>query len=136
MLSLFTFLIDFLEILLSECCQYSTDLIANSSAADEPDLRLPVVVNLEVDWNSKKHSNLVPMIPGAGITFVVVKGNKGTQSLEMLRSLFTTWPVLLLILMLSFIAGIIAWFLVGHFVILSRNIINKQQIDYNIFTDA
>ncbi|KAK2569379.1 Potassium voltage-gated channel subfamily A member 10 [Acropora cervicornis] len=98
----------FLEILLTECCQYSTDLIANSSAADEPDLKLPVVVNLEADCNSKKPSNLVPMVPGAGIAFVVVKG---TQSLEMLKSLFTTWPVLLLTLILSFIAGIIAWLL-------------------------
>lgn len=113
-------MIGVLEVLLYECCQYSTNLIANSSATDEPDLKLPVVVNLEADCNSKKHSNLVnlvPMVPGAGIAFVVFKG---TRSLEMLKSLFTTWPVLLLTLILSFIAGIIAWLLVrffGHFIV-------------------
>ena len=106
---------DFLEMMLSECCQQSTILVENSSAMEEPDLRLPLVVNLglEADCDTNKHSNLVPVIPHTGIAFLVVKGNKGARSVEMLQSLFTTWPVLLLTLMLSLIAGIIAWFLVG-----------------------
>lgn len=96
----------------SECCQLSTTLIDNSSAV-EPDLDLPVVVNLEADVHTKKHSNLVPIVPHAGIAFVVVKDTKSNHSLQMLKSLFTTWPVLVLTLILSLIAGIIAWSLVG-----------------------
>lgn len=102
---------DFLEVMLNECCQLSTILIEDSSATQEPDLKLPVVVNLEADCDTKKNSNLVPMVPHTGIAFVVVKSNKGAHSLEMLKSLFTTWPVLLLTLILSLIAGIVAWLL-------------------------
>ena len=111
--SMCVFFLDFLEVMLNECCQLSTILIEDSSATQEPDLKLPVVVNLEADCDTKKNSNLVPMVPHTGIAFVVVKSNKGAHSLEMLKSLFTTWPVLLLTLILSLIAGIVAWLLVG-----------------------
>lgn len=104
----------------SECCQLSTTLIDNSSAV-EPDLDLPVVVNLEADVHTKKHSNLVPIVPHAGIAFVVVKDTKSNHHLQMLKSLFTTWPVLVLTLILSLIAGIIAWSLVGKNLTHKRN---------------
>ena len=85
----------------------------NSSHVNKPDLEFPVVVNHEADCNMKKHSNLVPMVPHTGISFVVVKGGKSNHSLQMVKSLFTTWPVLVLTLVLSLFAGIIAWSLVG-----------------------
>ena len=106
------FFTDFLEVMLSECCQLSTNLAYNSSDVDEPDLDLPVVVNLETDFNMNKQSSLVPMVPHTGIAFVVLKSSKGNHSLQMLKSLFATWPVLVLTLILTMIAGIIAWSLV------------------------
>ena len=108
-----SFFAEFLEMMLAECCRLSTTLVYNSTEADEPDLDLPVVVNLEADCNMKKNSNLVPLVPHTGIAFVVVKANKSNHSLQMLKSLLATWPVLVLTLILSLIAGIIAWSLVG-----------------------
>ena len=105
---------DFLELMLTECCRLSTTLAHNSSDVNKPDLEFPVVVNLEADCNMKKHSNLVPLVPHTGVTFVVVKGGRSNHSLQMVKSLFTTWPVLVLTLVLSLFAGIIAWSLVGE----------------------
>ena len=99
--------------MLNECCRLSSKLVDNSSDLDEPDLDLPVVVNLETDRNMNKQSNLVPMVPHTGIAFVIVKNNKNNYSLQMLKSLLATWPILVLTLILTLIAGIIAWSLVS-----------------------
>ena len=104
---------DFLEMMLMECCRQIPTLVYNSSETADPDLHLPTIVNLEADCNSNKHSNLVPMVPDTGIAFVLVKNNKSNPSLQMMKSLLSTWPVLVLTLILSLIAGIIAWSLVG-----------------------
>lgn len=101
--------------MLVECCRLSTTLAHNSSDVKKADLEFPVVVNLGADCNMKKHnSNLVPLVPHTGVTFVVVKGGKSNHSLQMVKSLFTTWPVLVLTLVLSLFAGMIAWSLVGE----------------------
>ena len=99
--------------MLNECCRLSSKLVDNSSDLDEPDLDLPVVVNLETDFNMNTQSSLVPMVPHTGIAFVIVKNNKSNYSLQMLKSLLATWPILVLTLILTLIAGIIEWSLVS-----------------------
>ena len=87
----------------------------NSSDA-EPDFNLPVIVNLEaVKYNINRQRNLtlVSLLPQTGTAFVVVKANKSDQLWQVMKSLFSTWPVLVLTLILSLLAGIIAWSLVG-----------------------
>ena len=86
----------------------------NISDVNDSDLELPIIVNLEADCNMKKHSNLVPLLPHMGVAFLLLNDNKSNHSLQMLKSLFTTWPVLVLTLVLSLFAGIIAWSLVGR----------------------
>lgn len=88
--------------MLNECCRLSSKLVDNSSDIDEPDLDLPVVVNLETDRNMNKQSNLVPMVPHTGIAFVIVKNNKNNYSLQMLKSLLATWIIFNLDLHVSF----------------------------------
>ena len=56
--------------------------------------------------------SFVPMLPPTGIAFVVVKSTKSEQSWRVIKSLLSTWPVLVLILIFSILAGIIAWLLV------------------------
>ena len=103
----------FLEAMLAYCCRTMSTLVYNSSETADLDLHLPIVVNLEADCNSNKQSNLVPMVPDTGIAFVLVKNGKSNPSLQMMKSLFSTWPVLVFTLILSLIAGIIVWSLVG-----------------------
>lgn len=99
----------FLEAMLAYCCRTMSTLVYNSSETADLDLHLPIVVNLEADCNSNKQSNLVPMVPDTGIAFVLVKNGKSNPSLQMMKSLFSTWPVLVFTLILSLIAGIIVW---------------------------
>ena len=98
--------------MLSECCRLKSNLVYNSSAVDTADLHLPVIINLEADFNMAGRRNFVPMLPQTGIAFVVVKSTKSEQSWRVVKSLLATWPVLVLILIFSLLAGIIAWSLV------------------------
>ena len=107
------FFADFLEFFLTECCRKSVNLVYNDSDTADSDLFLPTIVNLEADCNTNKSTNLVPIVPNTGIAFVVVKNSKSNQSMGMWKSLLATWPVLVLTLFLSLIAGMIAWSLVG-----------------------
>lgn len=100
---------DFLEFLLTECCRKRVNLVYNDSDTADSDLFLPTIVNLEADCNTNKPTNLVPIVPNTGIAFVVVKNSKSNQSMGMWKSLLATWPVLVLTLFLSLIAGMIAW---------------------------
>lgn len=105
--------------MLSECCKLSsTPVTHNISEVNDTDLELPIIVNLEADCNKRKHSNLVPLLPHMGVAFLLLDDNKSNHSLQMLKSLFTTWPVLVLTLVLSLFAGIIAWSLVSREVII------------------
>ena len=107
------FFADFLEFFLTECCRKRVNLVYNDSDTADSDLFLPTIVNLEADCNTNKSTNLVPIVPNTGIAFVVVKNSKSNQSMGMWKSLLSTWPVLVLTLFLSLIAGMIAWSLVG-----------------------
>ncbi|KAJ7373768.1 hypothetical protein OS493_011377 [Desmophyllum pertusum] len=105
-----------LEMMLNECCRLSSNVVYLNSSDVEPDFNLPVIVNLEaVKYNINRQRNLtlVSMLPQTGTAFVVVKANKSDQLWQVMKSLFSTWPVLVLTLILSLLAGIIAWSLVG-----------------------
>ena len=85
-----------------------------NSSVVEPDFNLPVIINLEADYDTNNNRrNFVPMLPQTGIAFVVVKSTKSEQSWRIIKPLLATWPVLVLILIFSLLAGIIAWSLVS-----------------------
>ena len=97
--------------MLNECCKLSSNLVFVDSEG-EANLTLPVLLNVE-ECRLNNQADLVPMLPNTGVAFVVIKENKGNHSMKLLNSLVGTWPVLVLTLILSVIAGIIAWALVS-----------------------
>ena len=108
----------FLHLMLADCCRLSMKLIYNASSHDDADLHFPVIVNLEADRLMSSRKNLVPLLPQTGIAFLVLERSKSDYTWRIVKSLFATWPVLILILVLSLLAGIAAWSLVGLFLIL------------------
>ena len=99
--------------MLADCCGLNSVMVYNSSYEDTADLYFPVIVNFEADRVMSSQRNLVPMLPQTGIAFLVFESNKSDHSWRIVKSLFATWPVLILTLILSLLAGIAAWSLVG-----------------------
>ena len=102
----------FLQLMLADCCRLGIKMIYNTSSHDDADLYFPVIVNLEADRLVSSQKNLVPLLPQTGIAFLVLEGSKSDHTWRIVKSLFATWPVLILILVLSLLAGIAAWSLV------------------------
>ncbi|XP_058972265.2 uncharacterized protein [Pocillopora verrucosa] len=99
----------FLHLMLADCCRLSMKLIYNASSHDDADLHFPVIVNLEADHLMSSRKNLVPLLPQTGIAFLVLERSRSDYTWRIVKSLFATWPVLILILVLSLLAGIAAW---------------------------
>lgn len=99
----------FLQLMLADCCRLGIKMIYNTSSHDDADLYFPVIVNLEADRLVSSQKNLVPLLPQTGIAFLVLEGSKSDHTWRIVKSLFATWPVLILILVLSLLAGIAAW---------------------------
>lgn len=75
----------------------------------------PVIVDKQ-EAVSLDH-NLISLIPPSSIGFVVPRGNKESFPKKLLMSVFEAWPVLILTILLSILAGVLLWVLVsgtGH----------------------
>lgn len=120
----------FLHLMLADCCRLSMKLIYNASSHDDADLHFPVIVNLEADRLMSSRKNLVPLLPQTGIAFLVLERSKSDYTWRIVKSLFATWPVLILILVLSLLAGIAAWSLVGLF--LSFAVMNRNFVFWDV----
>lgn len=120
----------FLHLMLADCCRLSMKLIYNASSHDDADLYFPVIVNLEADRLMSSRKNLVPLLPQTGIAFLVLERSRSDYMWRIVKSLFATWPVLILILVLSLLAGIGAWSLVGLF--LSFAVMNRNFVFWDV----
>ena len=116
--------------MLADCCRLSMKLIYNASSHDDADLHFPVIVNLEADRLMSSRKNLVPLLPQTGIAFLVLERSRSDYTWRIVKSLFATWPVLILILVLSLLAGIAAWSLVGLF--LSFAVMNRNFVFWDV----
>ncbi|KAK3715206.1 hypothetical protein QZH41_007816 [Actinostola sp. cb2023] len=75
------------------------------------DVKLPLVVNFK-ESGLRSQRNVVPMLPHTGVAFVVRRDRvEKDYSMQLLTAVFGAWPVLVLTLLLSVLAGIIAWVL-------------------------
>ncbi|EDO38516.1 predicted protein [Nematostella vectensis] len=73
------------------------------------DIEMPVIVNFK-ESGLRSQKNVVPMLPHTGVAFVVRRDRvEGDYSIQLLTSVFSAWPVLILTLLLSVLAGMIAW---------------------------
>jgi len=78
------------------------------------DVKLPLVVNFK-ESGLRSQKNVVPMLPHTGVAFVVRRDRvENDYSLQLLSAVFGAWPVLVLTLLLSVLAGVIAWALVRN----------------------
>ena len=79
----------------------------------------PVIVDKQ-DATSLDY-NLISLIPPTSIAFVVPRGKRESFPKKLLMSVFEAWPVLILTILLSILAGVLVWLLVsGIFKLVSR----------------
>ena len=71
----------------------------------------PVLVDKQDAANEKL--NMIGLVPPASIAFVVPKEKRESFPKKLLMSVFEAWPVLILTILLSILAGVFLWLLVS-----------------------
>ena len=104
-----------LETMINMCCQNCP--VLQHEMTDKPDsisdssaIVLPVMLNFK---DTELALQLVPLLPNTGVVFLI-PARKKSYPMKMLKSVASTWPVLVLTLALSLLAGIIVWSLVSQ----------------------
>jgi len=70
----------------------------------------PVIVDKQDAAGNLDH-NLISLIPPSSIAFVVPRGKRESYPKKLLMSVFEAWPVLILTILLSLLAGVFLWLL-------------------------
>lgn len=96
-----------LKSMLENCCPSSEIKYVD---VDQADIFLPVILNYKESGLSSQ-SKVVPILPNTGVAFVVKRADRKHLPIKILSSIFSSWPVLVLTLLLSVLAGIVAWIL-------------------------
>ncbi|XP_031568601.1 uncharacterized protein LOC116303241 [Actinia tenebrosa] len=108
--------------MLSQCCGFQNDDCGEvkhikeyqydiGDVGLEYDVKMPVLVNFK-ETGLRSQKNVVPMLPHTGVAFVVRRDRiEKDYSMQLLGAVFGAWPVLVLTLLLSVLAGVIAWVL-------------------------
>lgn len=117
--------LDLLINMLSQCCGFQANGCGEVKHIEEYqhdlgdvelqyDVKMPVLVNFK-ESGLRSQKNVVPMLPHTGVAFVVRRDRiEKDYSLQLLGAVFGAWPVLVLTLLLSVLAGVIAWALVSN----------------------
>lgn len=71
----------------------------------------PVLVDKQ-DMASENH-HLIGLVPPGSIAFVVPKGERDNYPKKLMMAVFEAWPVLILTILLSILAGVFLWLLVS-----------------------
>lgn len=113
-----------LRLLLNKCCgNYSLkcwEVIYEPPETDPEQLLrrtrdsqviFPVIVDKQEATDEKL--NMISLVPPASIAFVVPKGKRESYPKKLLMSVFEAWPVLILTILLSILAGVFLWLLVS-----------------------
>ncbi|XP_066027656.1 uncharacterized protein [Pocillopora verrucosa] len=96
-----------LVFMISSCC---SSTVIKYVDAYQADIVLPVILNYKESGLSSQ-SKVVPILPNTGVAFVVKRADRKHLPIKILSSIFSSWPVLVLTLLLSVLAGIVAWIL-------------------------
>ena len=81
-------------------------------AARESHVIYPVIVDKQDAGDLDR--NLISLIPPSSIAFVVPRGKRESYPKKLLMSVFEAWPVLILTILLSLLAGVVLWLLVSE----------------------
>jgi len=116
------FLDALLRLMLSKCCgNYSlncweviyeppeTDAEQLLRKARDSQVIFPVIVDKQEATN--ENLNIISLVPPASLAFVVPKGKRESYPKKLLMSVFEAWPVLILTILLSILAGVFLWLL-------------------------
>ena len=96
--------------MLSACC---ADTFEIKYVEGDSDIKVPVILNYK-ESGLQSQKKVVPILPYTGVAFVVKREDKKNFPIKTLSSIFSSWPVLVLTLLLSVLAGIVAWILVNN----------------------
>ena len=112
------------DLLLSKCCGNltsgcwqmihhppETDPEQLLSTVKDSHLIYPVLVDKQ-DMASENH-HLIGLVPPGSIAFVVPKGERDNYPKKLMMAVFEAWPVLILTILLSILAGVFLWLLVS-----------------------
>ena len=112
------------DLLLSKCCGNltsgcwqmihhppKTDPEQLLSTVKDSHLIYPVLVDKQ-DMASENH-HLIGLVPPGSIAFVVPKGERDNYPKKLMMAVFEAWPVLILTILLSILAGVFLWLLVS-----------------------
>lgn len=113
-----------LRLMLSKCCgNYSlncweviyeppeNDAEQLLRKARDSQVIFPVIVDKQEATN--ENLNIISLVPPASLAFVVPKGKRESYPKKLLMSVFEAWPVLILTILLSILAGVFLWLLVS-----------------------
>lgn len=116
------FLYALVDLLLSKCCGNltsgcwqmihhppETDPEQLLSTVKDSHLIYPVLVDKQ-DMASENH-HLIGLVPPGSIAFVVPKGERDNYPKKLMMAVFEAWPVLILTILLSILAGVFLWLL-------------------------
>ena len=107
---IFDSVLEFLHIMLDACC---ADTFEVKYVESDSDITLPVILNYK-ETGLQSQNKVVPILPYTGVAFVVKREDKKNLPIKILSSIFSSWPVLVITLLLSVLAGIVAWTLVNN----------------------
>ena len=85
----------------------------------------PVLVDKQDAADEKL--NMIGLIPPASIAFVVPKGKRESYPKKLLMSVFEAWPVLILTILLSILAGAFLWVLVSG---MAYNVSSRRSVSW------
>lgn len=97
--------------MLEACC---ADAFEVKYVESDSDIILPVILNYK-ETGLQSQSKVVPILPYTGVAFVVKRADKKNLPIKTLSSVFSSWSVLVITLLLSVLAGIVAWILVNNY---------------------
>ncbi|XP_068674888.1 uncharacterized protein [Montipora foliosa] len=115
-------LLDVLILMLGKCCgneipacwnisHYPPEKHAERllSTARDSHVIYPIIVDKQEAADMER--NLISLMPSTSIAFVVPRGQRESYPKKLLMSVFEAWPVLILAILLSLLAGAFLWFL-------------------------
>lgn len=78
----------------------------------------PVIVDKQEAGDLDR--NLIGLIPSSSSAFVVPRGKRESYPKKLLVSVFEAWPVLILTILLSLLAGVFLWLLVSETFVIEK----------------
>lgn len=88
-------------------------LVSDGSFSTDSDVVFPFYQ--ENTLKAVENMSFVALINSPSVVYITKRQSTGGIPMKLLDAIFNSWPVLILAMLLSFMAGIFLWFLVSNF---------------------